>query len=53
MNREALRDLQLKVCKGCMYADKRRVGSGYPCCTHPRGADLSDGRCGHRKEVSQ
>jgi hypothetical protein len=47
---ETLTEFQERNCKGCRYADEKKVGTGKPCCTFPGPITQKDGRCLVRKD---
>ncbi|MBA7712335.1 hypothetical protein ES703_121309 [subsurface metagenome] len=46
-----LKDLQLKNCKGCQFANQEKVGTGQPCCSYPGMPRLEGNKCLTRKEA--
>jgi len=51
-NMETLREFQNRNCRGCFYADDKKVGSGMGCCTYPQPIRHERGECLTRREVS-
>lgn len=49
---ETLTEFQESNCRGCLYADDEKVGTGRPCCTYPERIKLKDGTCQTRKEAN-
>ena len=46
----ALSHLQKKNCSGCLFSDRKKVGTGEPCCTRVGGpSDIAAG-CSVRRE---
>ena len=45
-----LKELQEKNCKGCLYANQEKVGTGQACCTYPGMPRLEGNKCLTRKE---
>lgn len=39
---ERIKKFQNKNCKGCFFADVKKVGTGEPCCTKPTPAKMRD-----------
>ena len=48
---KSLRQFQEVNCRGCLYADAEKVGTGQACCTHPQVPRVENGRCLTRKQV--
>ena len=42
---------QEKNCRGCYFADKKKVGTGEPCCSYGFRLEVKDDRCLARREV--
>lgn len=40
-----LKKYQLANCPDCRFADKKKVGSGTPCCTFPGKLESWNGKC--------
>lgn len=41
---------QKKNCVGCRFADKKKAGTGKPCCTHTGGYEVAyEGHCKTRQ----
>ncbi len=45
-----LKGFQATNCKGCKFADKKKVGSGKPCCQYAFGLDVQGDKCNTRRE---
>ena len=47
---EGLMTFQKENCEGCKFAEKIKVGTGYPCCTYGFQLIIKDGKCETRRE---
>ena len=46
---ETLAEFQERNCRGCLYADRKKMGTGKPCCTRPLPT-IVNGQCLNRRE---
>ena len=47
-----LKELQVKNCRGCVYANPEKVGTGKACCTYPGMPHIEGDKCLTRKEAA-
>jgi hypothetical protein len=45
-----MKEFQEKNCRGCKFADAKKVGTGEPCCTYWQQIEVIADKCQSRQE---